>query len=159
MRTRENSGMKLLLVAGLLTVFVCQSQARKTGAIPANTRIYVDAASGFDTYLSAEIQRRHVPLMITTNKMAADYELEAVSGGLKIPGPDWWNAWTRGYGEPEIRVVDIHTRDVVFTAGLNRNTSLHTWQIAARACVARLQSGVRRAESSFRSSAHPILDF
>lgn len=151
--------MKLLALAGLIIVFVCQSQARNTGAIPANTKIYVDAASGFDTYLAAEIQRRHVPLTITTTKAGADYELEAVSGVNKIPGADWWNRWTRGYGEAGIRVVDIRTDAVVFTAGFDRNRSLHTWQSAARACAARLQSGVRRAESSFRSSAPPLLDF
>ena len=158
-RKIENAGMKLLAVAGLLTVFVCQSQARNRGAIPANTKIYVDAASGFDTYLAAEIQRRHVPLTITTTRAGADYELEAVSGASKIPGPDWWKQWTRGYGEAGIRVVDIRTNTVVFTSGFDRNRSLHTWDAAARTCAARLQSGVRRAESSFRSSAHPLLDF
>jgi hypothetical protein len=151
--------MKLWAVAGLLTVFVCQSQALNTGAIPANTKIYVDAASGFDTYLAAEIQRRHVPLTITTTKAGADYELEAVSGANRIPGPDWWNQWTRGYGEPGILVVDIRTDAVVFASGFDRNRSLHTWKTAARACATRLASGVRRAESSFRSSAPRILDF
>ncbi len=151
--------MKLLAVAGLLTVFVCQSQAWNTGAIPANTKIYVDAASGFDTYLATEIQRRHVPLTITTTRAGADYELEAVSGASRIPGPDWWNQWTRGYGEAGIRVVDIRSNTVVFTSGLDRNRSLHTWQTAARACAERLKFAVRRAESSFRSSAPRILDF
>jgi hypothetical protein len=158
-RKIENAGMKLLAVAGLLTVLVFQSQARTSGAIPANTKIYVDAASGFDTYLAAEIQRRHVPLTITTTKAGADYELEAVSGASKIPAPDWWNQWTRGYGEAGIRVVDVRTNTVVFTSGFDRNRSLHTWQTAARACAARLNFGVRRAESSFRSSAPPLLDF
>lgn len=151
--------MRLLLVAGLFTVFACQSQARSTGEIPANTKIYVDAASGFDAYLAAEIQRRKVPLTITTTKAGADYELEAVSGASRIPAPDWWNRWTRGYGQPEIRLVDIRTGAVVFTSEFDRNRSLHTWDAAARACVGRLKFGVSRAESTFRSSAHPLLDF
>jgi hypothetical protein len=151
--------MRLLAVAGLFLVFVCQSEARKAGAIPAHTRIYVDPASGFDTYLNAEIQRRHVPLTITTNKNAADYELQALSGGRRVPASDWWNEWTRGYGEAEFRVIDIRTDQVVFMSSLNRNVALHNWKTAARACAGRLKFGVARAESSFRSGAHPVLDF
>jgi hypothetical protein len=155
----ENAGMKLLAVAGLFTVFVCQSQAGDTGAIPANTKIYVEAASGFDTYLAAEIQSRHVPLTITTTRAGADYELQAISGASRIPGIDWLNMWTRGYGKAEIRVVDLRTGAVAFTADFDRNRSLHTWQTAAKACAARLESAVNRAESEHSSSANPILDF
>ena len=151
--------MKLLVVAGLFTAFACQSQARNTGAIPANTTIYVDAAIGFDTWLTAEIQRRHVPLTITTNRNAADYELQAVSGGQKVSGADWWNLWTRGYGKAGIRLVDVRTGAVVFTSDFDRNISLHDWPIAAIACAGRLKSGVSRAESSLPSRADPNLDF
>jgi hypothetical protein len=150
--------MKLLVIAGLFTAFVGQSQAR-TGSIPADAKIYVDPASGFDTFLTAEIQRRHVPLTITTSKGAADFELQAVTGGQKVSGADWKSRWLRGYGEAEIRLVDIRTGEIVFTSAFNRNMSLHDWRTAAEACVGRLNSGVNRAESEWPSGAHPTLDF
>ena len=151
-------GMKLLVVAGLVAAFVGQSQA-VTGSVPADAKIYLDPASGFETYLTAEIQRRHVPLTITTNKGAADFELQAVTGALKVAGPDWKSRWLRGYGEAQIRLVDIRSGEVVFTAGFNRNISLHDWHTAAEACAERLKSAVKRAESREPSHANTTLDF
>jgi hypothetical protein len=150
--------MKLLVVAGLFATFVGQSQAL-TGSVPADAKIYVDPASGFEPYLTAEIQRRHVPLTITTNRGAADFELQAMTGGVEVSGPDWKSRWLRGYGDAEIRLIDMRTSEVVFSAGFSRNISLHDWRTAAEACAGRLKYGVNRAESRQPSRAHTTLDF
>ena len=124
--------MKSLVFAGffvgLLAILVCRSQAQNVGVIPANAKIYVDAATGFDTYLAAAIKSEHVPLAITNQKDAADYELEAMSGARRIPGASWSILWGRGDAQFVIRLVDIRTSEIVFVfTPANFGSSLPVW--------------------------------
>lgn len=150
--------MKPFVCACLFLACASLSPAQLTGSIPANAKIYIDATSGFDKYLSAALAKKRVPLTITTQKEEADYELQALSAAQPIPASDWQRLWLRGYGEAGIRVIDLHTGNTVFYSGLNRNQSLHTWDTAAKACAGNLKIGVNRAESRIRS-VDPILDF
>lgn len=150
--------MRLLACMMLCAAFASVSQAQLYGSIPANAKIYIDASSGFDTYLDTALRKKHVPLMITTQKNMADYEFQVLSAAQPIPGPDWLTLWLHGYGEANFRVINIRTRDVVFVAQLNRNEFLHDWGTAANACAMTLKAAVRRAESRIRT-ASPVLDF
>jgi hypothetical protein len=150
--------MKLFVAAGLFAAFACLSQAQTTGSIPLNAKIYIDPASRFDTYLISAMEKRHVPLTITTQKDAADYQLQALNGGIVIAPPDWSMLWLHGYGEAGIRVINLHNGDAVFFSPLDRNAMLRDWDTAARACAGRLKIAVNRAQSRQRY-ADPILDF
>lgn len=150
--------MKLFACVCILGAFASLSQAQTHGSIPSNAKIYINATSGFDTYLDSAIRKQRVPLTITTQKDGADYELQALSGGQPIPGSDWLMLWIRGYGQASIRIVNIHTSETVFATSLDRNSDLHNWDAAAKACASHLKTGMRRAESRIRT-ADPILDF
>lgn len=150
--------MKLFVCACLLGAFASLSQAQTHGSIPPNAKIYIDAASGFDTYMDSAIRKGSVPLTVTTQKDGADYELQALSGGQPIKGSDWLLLWIHGYGQAAMRVVNLHTSETVFYTRMNHNSDLHNWDTAATACATRLKTAVNRAESRWRV-ADPILDF
>ncbi len=150
--------MKPFLAAGLFAALACLCQAQFAGSIPLNAKIYVDKASGFDHYLAAAIEKRHVPVTITSQKDQADYELDALSGASIVSPADLSSLWLHGYGEAGIRVVNLHTGDMVFTARFDRNASLHDWEAAAKVCASRIRMAVNRAQSRQRY-ADPILDF
>ena len=159
MRPRtENFSMKLFVCACLFGVFASLSQAQTHGSIPSNAKIYVDAASGFDKYLDSAIRKLRVPLSITTQKDGADYELDAVMGAHPIPGSELLLQWIHGYGEAGIRVVNLHTSETVFFTRLNRNSDLHDWDTAAKACAGHLRTSVRRADSRLQTE-DSVLDF
>ncbi|HTA46512.1 MAG TPA: hypothetical protein VK789_28910 [Bryobacteraceae bacterium] len=150
--------MKLFVCACFFGALASLSQAQTHGSIPSNAKIYINATSGFDTYLDSALRKQGVPLSVTTQRDGADYELQALSGGRPIPGSDWLMLWIRGYGEASVRVVNLHTSETVFYTQLDHNSDLHNWDTAAKACASRLKAGVRRGESRIRT-ADPTLDF
>lgn len=150
--------MKLFTAVGMIAIFACLSHAQTAGSIPADVKIYIDPASGFDTYLAAAVQKYHVPLTITTQKDGADYEFQALGTAEATPASEWLLYWIHGYGEAGMRVINLHTGDTVFFSPLNRNAELHDWSTAARACAGRLRIAVKRAQNRV-SFQHPVLDF
>jgi hypothetical protein len=155
--------MKALFLSGLFAVLVCQAQAQGISVIPANAKIYVDAATGFDTYLAAAIKSQHVPLAITTQKDAADYELEAMSGARKIPSASWSILWGHGDAEAVIRLVDLRTSEIVFVYALEHNKKIvYDPRTTAEACAKQLKFGMNPAaipSTERLRSKDPALNF
>ncbi len=105
----------------------------------------MDAASGFDTELAAAIKERAVPLAITTTKDGADYELEAMYGARRIPASAWSILWGHGDDETAIRLVNLHTSEIVFVYPLSRSKVVHDRKATAEACAKQLKFGMNPA--------------
>jgi hypothetical protein len=132
--------MKVLILAGLLAAGSIHAEGATI--VRSNTRIYVDAASGLDIYLTAALEKKHVPLSVTTDKSKADYELEAAT---------------------DVRLIDLKNGDVVFAWAGEKKPALHGRQ-TAEACAKRLAASVHSSHPSERrrytgSSKDPALDF
>ena len=134
--------MKPLAIACFFAVLSYQGYAQSLVTIPPGARIYVDAASGFDTPLAAAMKERGVPLAITTTKDGADYELEAMYGARRIPASAWSILWGHGDDETAIRLVDLHTGEIVFVYPLQRGKALHDRKATADACAKQLKFGM-----------------
>ena len=71
----------------LLALGLCCSAAEHKATVPSGSAIYVDSSSGFDKFLSAALQARHVPLRIVSVPEQADYALDsavfAVAGEVR----------------------------------------------------------------------------
>jgi hypothetical protein len=140
--------MKYLTVAALLALSAVGSPAQ-TRVVPANPRIYVDAATGFDAYLSEAAARNHVAITLTTQKEGADYEFDALAGGQIVPGANWSTLWSPGINQAWIRLVDLKDSGLVFTCTVNRHSGAgHGPQLAAESCAKHLRATVNH-------SAHP----
>jgi hypothetical protein len=137
--------VKSLAVACLLAAFPYQGYGQNLITIPPGARIYVDAASGFDTPLAAAIKERGVPLAITTAKDGADYELEAVYGARRIPAAAWSILWGHGDDDVAIRLVDLRTGEIIFVYPLQRSKILHDRKATAEACARQLKFGMQPA--------------
>jgi hypothetical protein len=151
-------GKTLLLVA----FFCLCSQAQTLITIAPGARIYVDAASGFDTDLAAAMKERGVPLAITTTKDGADYELEAIYGTRRIPAAAWSILWGHGDDETAIRMVDLHTSEIVFVYQLQRSKVVHDRKATAEACARQLKFGMQPASIPAKTRIAPTdsgLDF
>ena len=163
----DNLSMKLLFVACLFAALVCQvlvchAQAQSISLIPANAKIYVDTATGFDTYLAAAIKSQHVPLAITAREDTADYKLEAMSGARRIPSAGWSILWGHGDAQAVIRLVDIRTSEIVFVYALESSKILHDRRTTAEACAKQLKFGMNPAiipSTERLGSKDPALNF
>src|SRR5579863_4168904 len=116
--------MRVFILAGLLAAGSIHADA--AAVIPSNARIYVDASSGLDVYLTAALEKKHVPLSVTTDKSKADYELEAVTG---------------------VRLVNLKNGDLVFALPAEKKPAHHGRQ-TAEACAKHLAASLRTSHQS-----------
>ncbi len=122
----------------------------------------MDAASGFDAELAAAIKERAVPLAITTTKDGADYEFEVMYGARRIPAAAWSILWGHGDDEAAIRLVNLHTSEIVFVYQLSRRKIVHDRKATAEACAKRLKFGMNPASIPPKERVAPTdsgLDF
>ncbi len=151
--------MKYLTLAILVVLSAAGSQAQtKATFVPANPRIYVDAATGFDAYLSEAAARRHVAITLTTQKNDADYEFDAISGGQTVPASNWSILWSPGNGKAWIRLVNLSNSGLVFTCSVDRNSGLaHGPQAAAESCAKHLKGAIRQPAHPFAGELKAFL--
>jgi hypothetical protein len=140
--------MKYLTVAALVVLSAAGSMAQ-TKAVPANPKIYVDATTGFDAYLSEAAARNHVAITLTTEKNDANFEFDALSDGQTLPASNWSTLWSPGIGPAWIRFVDLSDSGLVFTCSVNRHSG------AARGPKAAAESCAKHLKAAVKHSAHP----
>ena len=110
--------------------------ADETRSVPAGSKIYIEAADGFDTYLTAALQKKKVPVTVVGTKDKADYELSGVSDHQKAGwGKIVFMGQIHSDEQASIRLLDIKTGEVVFAYAVNKKNSLHGRQTAAEACA------------------------
>jgi hypothetical protein len=154
--------MKSIFVLVLAASFCLCGQAQNLITIAPGARIYVDAASGFNTDLAAAMKERAVPLAITTTKDGADYELEAIYGARRIPPAAWAILWGHGDDGTAIRLVDLHTGEIIFVYQLPRSKTVHDRKATAEACAKQLKFGMNPASIPAKERIAPTdsgLDF
>lgn len=61
----------------LLTLTITCAAFAAGPSVPAGSKVYIDAGDGFDTYLTAALQKKKVPIVVVVDKEKADYELSA----------------------------------------------------------------------------------
>lgn len=110
--------------------------------IPPGARIFVDAASGFNAPLASAIKEQGVHLSVTAAKDGADYELEAMYGARRIPAVAWSILWGHGDDDIAMRLVDLHTHEIVFVYPLRRSKVVHDRKATAEACARQLRFGM-----------------
>ena len=54
-----------------------QNDASSIGTrIPANSKVYIHPMDGFETYVTAALQKKKIPLLIVANREQADFEIK-----------------------------------------------------------------------------------
>jgi len=77
---------RIILGFGLVCSIFSFSALAQEKTVPPGAKIYIEAPDGFDTYLAAALEKKHVPVTVVTTKESADYELSGVSDQQK---PGW----------------------------------------------------------------------
>lgn len=133
--------MRVLFLVGLLAlalIRVSLVHAASAILIPADARIFVDPGTGFDVYLTAALEKRHVPLTVTSERSQADYAIESESG---------------------IRLINLRNGDVVLTWPAEGKTlqNRRNAEACARTLARSVHEVAKRKPSSF--SKDPVWDF
>lgn len=134
--------MRAWILAGLLASGL--AGAENAIVIPSDAVIYIDAADGFDVFVNAAFEKKHVPLTVTTDKSRADYAIEETG--------------KRSSDEAAIRLVNLRNGEVVLAWVVDGK--FHSRQ-SAEAMAKRLALTVHPVGSHKASafSKDPALDF
>ena len=133
-----------LLILLSITVFASSKDLPADKTIPAGSKIYVAPDEGFDTFLIAALDKKHVPVTVTSKREAADYEISSVSETEKTT---WakviFMSQTGSKEEASMKVVNIKTGDIIFAYAVHKRNSVHGKQSSAEACAKHLKEIVR----------------
>jgi hypothetical protein len=103
--------------------------------LPPNARLYVAPMSnGFDTYVIAGLEKKKVPVVLTTDRSKAEYELSGVSETDKAGWAKMLFLGSQQTNETaSIKVVNLKTGNVVFAYSANKANSARGKQSAGEA--------------------------
>ena len=91
--------------------------------IPKNSRVYLAPMDGFEQYLAAAFRKKSVPLLIVTERAAADFE---ITGTHERKDAGWAKTIFLG-GKPaasaSIQVVNLKTKVVVYADSSHRDSA------------------------------------
>ena len=140
--------MKTLTLAVLVCSCALSSQAEKMTkddprAIPAGSKIWIESADGFDTFLTAAIMKKNVPVVVVSDREKADFEITAASETEKT---SWAKViflkQTGSKEEASMKVVNRKTSAVVFAYSVHKRNSARGKQSSAEACAKHLKEVV-----------------
>lgn len=139
---------KVLLAAALLVPLVGWTQvfgqATENKIIPPHAKVFVaPMPDGFDEYLKAAIEKKHVPVEIVSEKDKADFQItgqsetQKASTAKKVIMWDW-----RSNEQASIQITNLKTSEVVFAYSVNKVSSAHGKKSSAEACAKHLKEKV-----------------
>jgi hypothetical protein len=116
--------MKKLLIAFAFTfLFSFAAFAQDGNRIPANSKVYVADMEGFETYVSAALQKKKIPVLIVTDRSQADFE---VKGNVDKQKAGWAKTifWSPLPSiDATMQIVNVKTGVVVFTNSSSKATA------------------------------------
>jgi hypothetical protein len=91
-------------------------------------------SNGFETYITAGIEKKKVPVVIVADRSKADYELTGVSDSDKAGWAKMLFLGSQSTNESaSMKIVNLKTGDVVFAYSVNKTNSARGKQSAGEA--------------------------
>jgi hypothetical protein len=138
---------KQLAIAVVLLCSTLPFESLAAGRLAPGSKIYVEAEDGFDTYLTAALEKKHVPVTVVGVKEKADYVLSGVSDHQK---PGWAKTLALGQihsdDQASVKLVDIKSGEIVFAYAVNKKNTIHGRQTVAEACAKHLKEAMEGKE-------------
>ena len=112
--------------------------------IPANSKVFVASMNGFETYFTAALVQKKVPLVIVKDKSEADYEITGAAESKKagaakvILMADWHSS-----EDASIKVSNLKSGVIVFAYSVHKQSSARGKRSAAEACAKHLKDKIK----------------
>lgn len=127
--------------ADLKPTQVEEGRMLSSSKIKSGAKIFVSPMDGgFENFIVAGLQKKHVPLVVVIDRSKADYEISGISDSEKA---GWAKMFFMGSEqsreEASIKVSDLKTGTVVFAYSVNKGNSYKGRQSAGEACAKHLR--------------------
>lgn len=114
--------------------------------IPAGARVFIGSIEGgYDIYLAAAMHKKEVPILMTTDRSKADFELSGVTQSEKAGWAKivfWGN--TNSAEQASVKMVNLKTGTVVWGYNVNKGSSARGKQSSAEACAKHLKEKIEK---------------
>ena len=123
---------------------IAQAKETKAGpGMPEGSKVYVEPMGGFETFLTAALEKKSVPVEVVSDKELAEF---VIGGSSESQKPGWakvimGNQTTAE--EASISVKDTRTGHVVFAYAVDKPKSFHGRQSTAEACAKHLKDWMK----------------
>lgn len=135
----------LCLVLFLAAPVSSQSTPAQTSSfhgIRPNSRVFIEPMDGFETYLTAAILKKQVPLIVTDDKAKADY---IITGTSHVDKASWAKTIFIS-GAPQagasITMKNAKTGDLAFAYSVDKFNAARANQSTAEACAKHLKQAI-----------------
>ncbi len=108
------------------------------------SKLFIEPMDGFDTYLSAAIIKKKVPVMIVDDRAKADF---VVVGSSHVDKAGWAKTIfvsPNPHAEASISVKNAHTGDLVFAYNVDKAAAVRANQSTAEACAKHLKEAIEK---------------
>jgi len=133
----------LCLVTALSISSIAQNTPVAATGIRPNSRVFIEPMDGFETYLTAAILKKKVPLVVTSDKANADYIINGTSHVEKAG----WAKTIFISGAPQagasITMKDAKTGDLAFAYSVDKFNAARAAQSTAEACAKHLKEAIK----------------
>jgi hypothetical protein len=131
--------MKYLIALLIVTVGLWAVDPIRGTAQAGGPKIFIQPAGGLETYISAAIMRKKVPVTVVVDQEQAEYIVEVAAESQKA---GWAKILVardaRSTEEASIRMIDAKSKAVVFAYAYHMGSSYRGKQSAAESCAKHL---------------------
>jgi hypothetical protein len=123
------------------------AEAVSSGAltrIAPGSKLFIEPMDGFDTYLSAAILKKKVPVMVVDDRSKADF---IVTGGAHVDKAGWAKTIfvsPNPHAEASIAIKDAHSGNLVFAYNVDKSNAVRANQSTAEACAKHLKEAIEK---------------
>jgi hypothetical protein len=112
--------------------------------ITPGSKLFIEPMDGFDTYLSAAILKKKVPVMVVDDRSKADF---VVTGGSHVDKAGWAKTIfvsPNPHAEASIAIKDAHSGNLVFAYNVDKSNAVRANQSTAEACAKHLKEAIEK---------------
>jgi hypothetical protein len=133
-------------ILAVLVATFCIAAAAQTKHIEKNATVYIEPMGGFETYLSAAILKKNVPLNVVDDKAKADYIITGTSRTEKAGWAKTMFISGAPQSDASIAVKDAKTGILEFAYAVDKFNARHADQSTAEACAKHLKEFIEKGK-------------
>lgn len=126
-----------------ISVTTPASEATPTRIVP-GSKLFIEPMDGFESYLSAAILKKKVPVVVVDDRSKADF---IVTGSSHVDKAGWAKTIfvsPNPHAEASISIKDARTGNMVFAYNVDKSNAVRANQSTAEACAKHLKEEIEK---------------
>jgi hypothetical protein len=118
--------------------------AASMSRIDPGSKVFIEPMDGFNTYLSAAMLKKKVPIVIVDDRTKADF---IMVGSSQVDKAGWAKTIfisPNPHAEASISIKDAHTGNMVFAYNVDKSNAVRANQSTAEACAKHLKEAIEK---------------